>query len=213
MKKNILIFCILVITCTLLICNSNVLTAQTDTKKNNPKEEFLAQPKGLNSTSNNPLNEQTSSSVTFFKSFVIIILFLLALYLVLKWIQKKKLNLNQNYQENDVIKVLKTSSLAQNKAIHLVEIGKSIYILGSGDQISLVNKIENPAEIQEIKDQCKADQIQLEEKKESNFKDLFLNKLGIKSKEKNNTLTQTMGESLKFFNEQRDKLKELRNKF
>ena len=172
------------------------------------KEEFLPKPNKSNKKSSNKSSE-SSIIGTFFKSILVLTIFILIAYYILKKIKTKKINPGQSGTDG-AINILKTSSLTSNKAIQIVEISNKIYILGIGDQmISVLNIIDETKEIEEIKNQCNKDSYQLKQK---NFKDLFYNYIKPKNNLTNKILSTTNNKQ-NFFNEQRNKLKELKNKF
>ncbi|MDH4127433.1 MAG: flagellar biosynthetic protein FliO [Spirochaetota bacterium] len=210
--KRLLTLCILILF--ISIFASQIISSQSELKTNQQKvqskEEFLPQPNKTNDKSSNKSSESTIIG-TFVKSIFVLLIFLLITYFILKKIQKRKMNAIQT-DVDGVISVLKTSSLTSNKSIQIVEIAKKIYILGLGDQmISVINMIDEPKEIEEIKNQCGKES---KPNKPRNFKDIFSSYFSVKPKsDLNNKILASTNNSLKFFNEQRNKLKELKNKF
>ncbi len=75
------------------------------------------------------------------------LLFVLALLLfVLKFINKK----SQNYGQNSLVRNIGGVNLGSQKSVQLIQIGKSIYIVGVGEDVQLIKEIENPEEIEQI---------------------------------------------------------------
>ncbi len=80
----------------------------------------------------------------------VIVYLALVLFLIylLFWLLKK----NRSIIKSNVFNHLGGLSLGQNKSIQIVEIGNKIYILGIGDNINLVNIIENNDDLDYIKE-------------------------------------------------------------
>ncbi len=159
----------------------------------------------------NPEQFNNNSSWMFLKSFFILLIFLILIYLVFRWVQKRKI-LASNNQNDAVIQVLNTTSLTANKSIQLVEIGGYLYILGLGDNISLINRIEDPREIEELKKVCHSN---LENRPAKNFNQIFGSYFSTWSK-KETKKTEVANKTLnhfQFFNDRKNKLKSLKNNF
>ncbi|MBN1649369.1 MAG: flagellar biosynthetic protein FliO [Spirochaetales bacterium] len=70
--------------------------------------------------------------------FIIILAVIFAFFLLLKKLSGNK------FQNNKNIRVISSQALGGSKALHLVELGGEIYLIGAADNgISLVDKIEN----------------------------------------------------------------------
>jgi len=75
------------------------------------------------------------------------LLFVLALLLfVLKFINKK----SHNYNQNSLVRNIGGVNLGAQKSVQLVQIGNSIFIVGVGENVQLLKEIENPDEIEQI---------------------------------------------------------------
>ncbi len=75
------------------------------------------------------------------------LLFVLALLIfVLKFINKRSLN----YQQNSLVRNIGGVNLGAQKSVQLVQIGKSIFVVGVGEDVQLIKEIENPEEIEQI---------------------------------------------------------------
>lgn len=66
--------------------------------------------------------------------------------LIMKIISQK----NQLFQSGRSIKSIGGLGLGQNKSVQLVQIGRSLYVLGVGNEVKLVDKIDDPEEMQYI---------------------------------------------------------------
>lgn len=75
---------------------------------------------------------------------IIIGLFLL----IIKMLAKRN-----HIQPGRTIKLWGGAALGQNKAVQIVEIGRSLYVLGVGGEVRLLDKIEDPEEIEFIRNQ------------------------------------------------------------
>ncbi len=191
----------------LLFSGSDDLKPAITHDKKVAKKEYLAKPKSFKSQSGNAIATNTSSTSSFLKSFIILILFLVAVYLIFKWIQKKKLSHSHAKFDDNVIHVLKTTPITPNKSIQLVEIGKKLYILGLGDQmISLINTVDQPEEIEEIKSQCLSD---TNEPQPRNFKTILNTYLPFSNQKSKSRVDKTVH----FLKDQRNKLEELKRNF
>lgn len=69
----------------------------------------------------------------------------LILYLI-RFLGKK----NQSWFGSRSIRVLGGVGLAPNKSLQLVEIGSSIYLVGVGEEIRLIDKVSDPEEVERI---------------------------------------------------------------
>lgn len=123
------------------------------------------------------------------------LIFVLALLLfVLKFINKKSMN----YQQNSLVRNIGGISVGAQKSIQLLHIGDKLYIVGVGDNVQLIKEINNPDEVQqlvafynekqsfgsasphilELLKKLKPNQNESESKKDdSNFGDIFNKKL------------------------------------
>nr|WP_106784216.1 flagellar biosynthetic protein FliO [Lysinibacillus timonensis] len=75
------------------------------------------------------------------------LIFVLALLLfVLKFINKK----SSNYQQNNNVRNLGGITLGSQKSVQLLQIGQSIYIVGVGENIQLIKELSNQDEIEQL---------------------------------------------------------------
>jgi flagellar biogenesis protein FliO len=117
----------------------------------NSQQEKPGQPMALPEETPNP-------SPGIFATFIRLILALaltVGLILVTVWGLKivwEKRGLTNNADEAKPIKVLTSTYLAPRKAIHLVEVGSRILVLGVGnDEITRLDVITDPAEVESIR--------------------------------------------------------------
>ncbi|WP_400194416.1 flagellar biosynthetic protein FliO [Lysinibacillus telephonicus] len=123
------------------------------------------------------------------------LIFVLALLLfVLKFINKKSMN----YQQNSLVRNIGGISVGAQKSIQLLHIGDKLYIVGVGDNVQLIKEINDPDEVQqlvafynekqsfgattpyilELLKKLKPNQIESESKQDdSNFGDIFNKRL------------------------------------
>ena len=93
--------------------------------------------------------ESASSSIGVFD--YIKVLFALGLVIgllifILKLINRK----NMAYQQNSLMKNLGGISVGTQKSVQLLQIGNRLYIVGVGEDISLIREIEDPKEMEQI---------------------------------------------------------------
>lgn len=76
--------------------------------------------------------------------------FVLALLiLVLKFLNKK----SANYQQNSVVRNIGGISVGSQKSVQLLYIGDKLYIVGVGDDVQLIKEITDPEEVQQLMEQ------------------------------------------------------------
>ncbi|MGN1400545.1 MAG: flagellar biosynthetic protein FliO [Bacillus sp. (in: firmicutes)] len=68
------------------------------------------------------------------------------LYAVLRFVNKK----SKGYQQGSIVVNLGGTSLGGSKSIQLVKIGGDIYIIGVGEDVRLLSKVENEADIRDL---------------------------------------------------------------
>ena len=101
--------------------------------------------------------ESASVSIGFWDYIKVLIalVFVLGLLLfILKYLNKR----NLNYQQNAVIKNVGGLSIGQQKSVQLLLIGKSIYVVGVGEDIQLLKEIDSEQEIELLLDQVDGNQ-------------------------------------------------------
>lgn len=92
-----------------------------------------------------------SSSGTYwmlFKVFFFLIVIIGIFLLIVKFVARK----NRSFQSARSVKSIGGVSLGQNKSVQVVEIGHSLYVLGVGNDVQLIGKIDDPDEVNYIRD-------------------------------------------------------------
>lgn len=74
---------------------------------------------------------------------VVLVIIIFLIVFVIKFLGQK----NRSWSRNQAIRTLGAIGLAQNKSMQVIELGDSIYIIGVGDDIRLVDKISDPEEV------------------------------------------------------------------
>jgi len=91
-----------------------------------------------------PLGSSVSSSSDLFLSLLkmifVLILIIGLIYLLVKFMARK----NQNLFGKRTVRVLSGVQLAANKSLQIVEIGGTVYVLGVGEDVRLIDKITDP---------------------------------------------------------------------
>ncbi|WP_166237951.1 flagellar biosynthetic protein FliO [Paenibacillus turpanensis] len=79
-------------------------------------------------------------------SIIQVILVLIVMVGLIVLLIKVLANKNRSFQSHRAIRQLGGVGLGPNKSLQVVEIGKSVYLIGVGDEIRLVDKISDPEE-------------------------------------------------------------------
>jgi flagellar biogenesis protein FliO len=109
------------------------------------------QPLALPETSPSPSPGIFSTFIRLVLAIVLTVILIYATIWGLKIVWEKR-GLTNNADETKPIKILTSTYLAPRKAIHLVEVGNRILVLGVGnDEITRLDVIEDPAEVQSIR--------------------------------------------------------------
>ncbi|MDN4494255.1 flagellar biosynthetic protein FliO [Ureibacillus aquaedulcis] len=75
------------------------------------------------------------------------LVFVLALLLfVLKFLNKK----SANYQQNSMVRNIGGISVGAQKSVQLLHIGDKLYIVGVGDEVQLIKEINDPEEVEQL---------------------------------------------------------------
>ncbi|MGW8956164.1 flagellar biosynthetic protein FliO [Paenibacillus sp. NPDC055715] len=77
--------------------------------------------------------------------FVLIFIIVLIVYLI-RFLSKR----NQSWFSNRSVRILGGVGLGPNKSLQLVEVGSSVYLIGVGEDIRLVDKVSDPEEVEQI---------------------------------------------------------------
>jgi len=80
-----------------------------------------------------------------FALFIVIVL----IVIVIKWLSQR----NRSWGTNRSLRSLGGIPLGQNKSLQVVELSGRIYVVGVGENISLLDKIDDPEEAQAVLDQ------------------------------------------------------------
>jgi len=98
---------------------------------------------------NSPLDFDGSEyGLTIFKVFIVLLVIIGMIILLIRFLAIK----NRSYMSNRSVKTLSGVQLGQNKSIQIVEIGRTIYVIGVGDNVQMIDKIDQSEEIEHIKD-------------------------------------------------------------
>lgn len=118
----------------------------------------------LETDTNAPIADPSSdgkavgSSVGDYIQVMVALLFVVGLlYGLLKLVNRK----NRLYDKNRFMKNMGGLSLGQHKSIQLVVIGESYYLVGVGDDVSLLKEISDPAEIDKLVEFYKGDDLEV----------------------------------------------------
>lgn len=82
----------------------------------------------------------------YIKMFLSLLFVLGLLIVVLKFINKKTLN----YQQNSAVRNIGGLSVGSQKSVQLLHIGDSLYIIGVGDNVQLIKEIKDPEQIEQL---------------------------------------------------------------
>lgn len=90
--------------------------------------------------------EDTSLVVILFKLIFYTLLILLMIYALIKFlaVRQKKL------QPNQAVKLMGGTPLGNNKSLQLVKVGEKVYLIGVGDQVTLIKEFSESDEINNI---------------------------------------------------------------
>ncbi|MFJ8063810.1 flagellar biosynthetic protein FliO [Psychrobacillus sp. NPDC096426] len=152
-RKFTLVFCI--ISTLFLLFNSNVYAA---IDSNESIEEYF------NKTKNDNLEEQPAPkeeqevqkenktdpvSVTiwdYVKMIFALLFVVLLLYGLLRFVNSR----NKTFQHNQLIQNLGGVGVSQGKSVQLLQVGNSLFLVGIGEDITLLKEIEDPEEIEKL---------------------------------------------------------------
>lgn len=113
---------------------------------------FFFNPMIISATELGVLNSSDYFKTVIYVIFVLIIIIGLIIVLI-KFLASKSFSMSANRS----IKQLSAISLGQNKSIQVVEIGHNLYVVGVGENVELIEKIDQQDEIGFIKDSLHAD--------------------------------------------------------
>lgn len=76
------------------------------------------------------------------------LLIVVMIYGLIKFLARRQKNL----QPNQAVRLMGGTPLGNNKSLQLVKIGSQIYVIGVGDQVTLIKEISNEEEVRDIED-------------------------------------------------------------
>lgn len=78
---------------------------------------------------------------------ILALIFVVALfYALMKFLNKK----NLKYQHNQMVQNLGGISLGAQKSVQLLQVGKSLYLVGVGEDVQLLREITDPQEVEQL---------------------------------------------------------------
>lgn len=78
---------------------------------------------------------------------ILALIFVVALfYALMKFLNKK----NLKYQHNQMVQNLGGISLGAQKSVQLLQVGKSLYLVGVGEDVQLLREITDPEEVEQL---------------------------------------------------------------
>ncbi|RAV03523.1 flagellar biosynthetic protein FliO [Paenibacillus sp. YN15] len=95
---------------------------------------------------------QNGSSLSVFWMILKVILFLVVIIGIFLVIMKTVSQKGRLFRAERSLRTIGGIGLGQNKSVQLVQIGRTLYVLGVGEEVGLVDKIEDEEEIQFILD-------------------------------------------------------------
>ncbi len=75
---------------------------------------------------------------------ILVLILIIGMILILVKLLAKK---NKSWMANRAVRMLGGVNLGQNKAVQIIEAGHSIYLIGVGQDVQLIDKIEDPEEV------------------------------------------------------------------
>lgn len=138
------------------------------------------------------------SSWDFLRMVLILAAVVGVIYLIF-WILKR--GIRRQLPQNDLIRLLGTRNLSGNRALHLVEMGKQVFLVGSAEgSISLISEIRD----QETLDSIALERSQMQNRASQGFAQFFQSILR-SGKQKESSVGATMD----FMKQQRQRLEKL----
>ena len=96
-----------------------------------------------NSQDSSPFSGDVNLWGNLFTVIVVLGLIIALIILLVRFLGKRNRYLSQSH----AIRTLGAIGLGPNKSLQVIELGGSIYLVGVGEDISLVDKISNPDEV------------------------------------------------------------------
>ncbi len=137
------------------------------------------------------------STWDFVRMLLVLALVVAAIY-VLLWLLRRRTG--RRVQENDLIRVLGSRTLAGTRSLHLVEVGTRVYLVGSADGgVDLISEITDPESRDSLRLTAAEETPSGRRTFQSVLSEIFRPAKG----------QATMGDSLGFLKRQRDRLRKL----
>jgi len=134
-----------------------------------------------------------------FLRMVLILAAVVGLIYLIFWLLKR--GLRRQLPQNDLIRLLGTRNLSGNRALHLVEMGKQVFLVGSAEgSISLISEIQD----RETLDSIALERSQIENRATQGFANFFQSIL--KSGKQRES---SVGSTIDFMKQQRQRLEKL----
>lgn len=108
---------------------------------------FLINPDILLAVNEPSFNSKSTGIGYILFVFMVLIIIIILIIVLIRFLAHK----NRGWMANRAIKSLSGLHLGQNKSLQVVEIGRSLYIIGLGENVELIEKIEDEDEINYIK--------------------------------------------------------------
>lgn len=153
---NLLFKWLIVAVIVLIICMGNQISPQAELSNINvadciEKPELCAQeqPEEVEDVKLDPEKAAAPVGIGFMDVLRMIaaLAFVVALlYFLLRFINKK----SRSYQENNTVRHLGGTALGGSRSVQVIKIGKRIFVLGVGEDVSLLKEIEDPVECAEM---------------------------------------------------------------
>ena len=116
-------------------------------KDQNNENESEANIEKTPETNDEPVSVGVSVTAWDYIKMIFALLFVIALlYGLLRFVNSR----NKNFQTNQLIHNLGGVGVGQGKSLQLMQVGNSIFLVGIGDDITLLKEITNPEEIENL---------------------------------------------------------------
>ena len=118
-----------------------------------PQISVLAQMENMSEDEGFPLGDNVGNAsdlwLSLVKVIVVLIVIIGLIFIIVKFLAQK----NQAWFGRKSVRVLSGVQLAPNKSLQIVEIGNTIYVLGVGEDVNLIDKIHDPEQIVFMKEE------------------------------------------------------------
>ncbi|NIK10799.1 flagellar biosynthetic protein FliO [Alkalibacillus almallahensis] len=134
-------------------CDGSVADCLESESNNSPNSnDETDEPIADQPTEDNSENEEAIGSsnqslfLDFLRMIAALVLVLALIYIVLKFIQKR----TRNYQQTRALENIGGVSLGHNKSAQIVRVGDEFYLIGVGDDVNYLTKIEDQDTIDQL---------------------------------------------------------------